>query len=162
MAFRQRPNGQNKVCFSSSGRKTRAPIWSLTYVGRKVQNPIWKGGLSGACILLRPPACWQQLKGFPLKQSCPCSLCFWCASGKASSKTGKACGQALSNVGGAGRADIVHLLKPWNWHTALMSKYCWKDKRRPWSVCTYHSVCVFSLVLFSCGERNTRQATAVN
>lgn len=61
--------------FSSLSRDVCSSL-SLTYVGRKVQSPVWKGGLSGACVLLWPPACWQQLKGFQLKQSCQCSLCF--------------------------------------------------------------------------------------
>lgn len=50
-------------------------------------------------VLLPLLACWQQLKGFRLKQSRVCSLLFRCLSGKASSKTGKTCGQALGNRG---------------------------------------------------------------
>lgn len=71
----------------------------LVIRGRKVQKRLWGGSFGGARVLLPLLTRWQQLKGFRLKHNCLCSLLFRCLSGKASSKTGKACGQALGNTG---------------------------------------------------------------
>lgn len=53
-------------------------------------------GLVFCCHFWLAGSSW---KVFRLKHNCLCSLLFRCLSGKASSKTGKACGQALGNTG---------------------------------------------------------------